>query len=120
MSMVIKLSLIQFVFTLIFSGVIYFLWGTLHGVSAFIGGMIYFIANGFFSIRMILGKKRYSDAESAKKFVKVMYQSEFFKLLITIVLFAFAFGRLEVQPEPALAIYVLVVLSNLFVVPFLK
>lgn len=116
MTVVTKLSLIQFLFTLVFSVVITFIWSGSHGFAALLGGLICTIANLFFAGKLFFGKQ----TNDPKKILRQFYRSESLKLAFTFAMFILVFKLIEIEFMPFFLAYSFAALLNLLCLPFLN
>lgn len=116
MSVVTKLSLMQLVFTIIFSVLVAVLWGFPHAGSAFLGGIICVTANLFFAGKLYLSK----NIEKPEYILHRFYRSEVMKLLFTFAMFTLVFVLLDVHFIAFILAYSFAALLNLLCLPFLK
>ena len=116
MTVVSKLSLIQLIFTLILSGVVYSFWGKISGASALIGGLICVVSNFFFAGRLFVGR----HTEDPKQILRQFYRSEALKLTFVIAMFIIVFTLLDIEFMAFILAYAFIALLNLLCLPFLN
>lgn len=116
MAVVTKLTFIQFFFTLIFAGVVYFFWGTLHSFSALLGGLICAVANLFFASKLFFG----SRSKEPKQILRQFYRSETMKFVFTIAMFIVVFKLVTIEFLPFILAYSFAALLNWLCLPILK
>lgn len=116
MTVVSKLTLIQLIFTLVFSGVNYFVWGASSATSALIGGSICVVSNLFFAGRLFVGKQQ----DDPQQILRHFYRSEAFKFAFVVIMFAIMFTLENIEHLPFILAYALAALLNLLCLPFLN
>ncbi len=116
MTVVTKLSLIQLVFTVLFSVLTGLIWGLPYAVSALLGGMICVTANLFFAGKLFLSKRYVQPEQILQKF----YRSEVLKLLFTFTMFILVFVLIEIKFVAFILAYSFTTLLNLLCLPFLR
>lgn len=116
MTVVTKLSLFQFLFTLIFSVVVTFFWSQSHGFSALLGGLICTVANLFFAGKLFFGR----HADDPKLILRQFYRSEALKLAFTFAMFILVFKLIKIEFMPFILAYSFAALLNWLCLPFLK
>lgn len=116
MTVVSKLSLIQLIFTLVLSGVIYSIWGNISGASALMGGLICVVSNLFFAGRLFVGKQK----DDPEQILRQFYRSEGLKLAFVFVMFAMIFTLATIELMPFILAYAFTALLNLLCLPFLN
>ncbi|MFT5789999.1 MAG: ATP synthase protein I [Shewanella sp.] len=79
------------------------LWGVQYGFSAFLGGVIAVLPNFVFATLAF----SHAGASASGKVVQSFFLGEAVKLLLTTVLFAIAFGLLDMAFAPLFATYAL-------------
>lgn len=84
------------------------------GISSFIGGGIFVVANSAFAFCAF----RFSGARSSKTVVASFFGGEILKILLTVVLFSVVFLYIEVELVPLTLTYLLVLGVN-FLAPVL-
>ena len=119
MTALLKLAIIQFLFTLIYAVVVTLLWGQSHGFSALLGGLICASANLFFSGKLFLFSNK-KDNENSKQNLRYFYRSESLKIALTITKFVLVFLLVKVEFLSLIVAYLLASLMNLFCLPILK
>ena len=80
------------------------------GISAFIGGGIFVVANAVFAKCAFL----FSGARKARLIMASFYSGEVLKILITVILFAFVYLYVEVELVPLKLTYLLALGINIF------
>ncbi|MCW3173093.1 ATP synthase subunit I [Shewanella subflava] len=98
-----KLVIIQAAIVGVTSILLFALWGFQYGLSAFAGGVIAVLPNFVFATLAF----SHAGASASGKVVQAFFLGEAVKLLLTIVLFAIAFGLLDVVFAPLFATYAL-------------
>lgn len=116
MTVVTKLSLIQFVFVLILTALVGLIWSPLYAMSVFLGGIICAVANLFFAGKLFLNKQYEIPEQILKKF----YRSEALKLFFIFTMFVIVLVFVDIEFLPFILAYFLTSLLNLFCLPFLK
>ena len=116
MTVVTKLSLMQFAFTLLLTVLVGLVWGLPYALSAFLGGMICVTANLFFAGKLFLSKRYVRPEQILQKF----YRSEVLKLLFTFTMFVVVFVLIDIEFAAFIVAYSLTTLLNLLCLPFLK
>jgi len=116
MTVVTKLSLMQFVFTIVLTALVGLVWGSIHAFSAFLGGIICTVANLFFAGKLFLNKRYVIPEQILKKF----YRSEASKLLFIFTMFVFVLVFMDIDFLAFILAYFSTSLLNLFCLPFLK
>ncbi len=96
-----KLVMIQAAVAGILSIIFFAVWGEQNGLSAMAGGVIAVLPNFVFATLAF----SYVGASSSGKIVKSFFLGEAIKLLLTMVLFALAFGMLKVNFTPLFVCY---------------
>ena len=82
------------------------LWGAQYGLSALAGGLIAVLPNFVFATLAF----SHAGAQASGKVVRSFFLGEAVKLLLTIVLFAIAFGMLKTPFMPLFSCYLLALL----------
>ncbi|MGK0269914.1 MAG: ATP synthase protein I [Cocleimonas sp.] len=116
MTVVTKLSLMQFVFILLLTALITLIWDLQYAGSAFLGGFICVIANLFFAGKLFLSKRYVRPEQILQKF----YRSEVLKLLFTFTMFVVVFVLIDIKFAAFILAYSFTTLLNLLCLPFLK
>ena len=116
MTVVIKLSLTQLIFTLIFSSVIFLIWGKLHGVSALLGGLICTTANLFFAGKLFFGR----HTTEPKQILRQFYRSEALKIVFTLAMIILVYKLIDIEFLSFILAYSFAALLNWLCLPFLK
>ena len=116
MAVVIKLSLIQFLFTLTFSAVNAFFWSDSHGWSALLGGLTCTVANLFFAGKLFQARNNHDP----KLILRHFYRSESLKLAFTFAIFILVFKLIEIEFLSFILAYSFTALLNLLCLPFLN
>ena len=98
-----KLVVIQAAIVGVTSILLFALWGFQYGLSAFAGGVIAVLPNFVFATLAF----SHAGASASGKVVQSFFLGEAVKLLLTIVLFAIAFGLLNVVFAPLFITYVI-------------
>ncbi len=80
------------------------------GVSAFIGGGIFVIANAVFALFAFM----FSGARAAKAVMASFYTGEALKILITVILFSVVYMCMQVDLVPLKLTYLLALGINIF------
>jgi ATP synthase protein I len=80
------------------------------GVSAFIGGSIFVLANAVFALFAFM----YSGARAARAVTVSFYTGETLKILITVILFSVAYMYMQVELVPLKLTYLLALGINIF------
>ena len=101
-----KLVIIQAAIVGVTSILLFALWGFQYGLSAFAGGVIAVLPNFVFATLAF----SHAGASASGKVVQAFFLGEAVKLLLTIVLFAIAFGLLDMVFAPLFATYALGIL----------
>ena len=101
-----KLVVIQAAIVGVTSILLFALWGFQYGLSAFAGGVIAVLPNFLFATLAF----SHAGASASGKVVQSFFLGEAVKLLLTIVLFAIAFGLLDMVFAPLFATYALGIL----------
>ena len=101
-----KLVVIQAAIVGVTSILLFALWGFQYGLSAFAGGVIAVLPNFVFATLAF----SHAGASASGKVVQSFFLGEAVKLLLTIVLFAIAFGVLDMVFAPLFATYALGIL----------
>ncbi len=79
------------------------------GISALVGGGIFVIANAVFALCAFM----FSGARAAKRITASFYTGEALKILITVVLFTFAYMYMQVELVPLKLTYLLALGINI-------
>ena len=101
-----KLVVIQAAIVGVTSILLFALWGFQYGLSAFAGGVIAVLPNFVFATLAF----SHAGSSASGKVVQSFFLGEAVKLLLTIVLFAIAFGLLDMVFAPLFATYALGIL----------
>ena len=96
--------------------IIWLAFGLVAGYSALLGGMIAWLANGYFTYKAF----KYSGARSTAAIVQSLWAGQFGKMVLTAVFFALVF--LAVKPLAVVAVFVgyIVVQMTSFIALILK
>jgi ATP synthase protein I len=98
-----RLLCCQFGITLLIAMLMWFFRGTQEACSALLGGGVSIIPTFFFARTLF----KYQGARDAKCIVNNFYKGEFFKIFISVILFAVVFKLLTVNPLVFFASYIL-------------
>ena len=94
----------------------FFLWGLAHAQSVLAGGVIAIIPNCVFAYKAF----KYAGAQSSKLVVESFFSGVKFKMLLTAILFIFAFKILVIIPLAFFGTFSLVMALPLLTPFFLK
>jgi len=110
--LVLKLALLQFLGTAVFSLVLFYCFDAREALSAFFGGLIAAIASIFFASRLFTTRH---DAQAAEMLVR-FYFSVTFKVLFTLVMMAICIFFIKVSILPFIISYLIaaVIINWLF------
>lgn len=89
--------------TIIFSIVLAVIFGQLYALSAFLGGMVCIIPNGYFAWNVF----RFNGAKAAKKIANSFYKGEAIKFFLTVVLFTLVFKWFDIAPLAFFMTYIM-------------
>jgi len=116
MATMFKLSIIQLMFSVIFSIFVGLLWGFSYGKSALLGGLICSVANVFFSGKLFF----YKSKDQTKQTLRHFYRSESSKIALTVAMFILVFLLIDIEFLPFIVAYSLATLLNLLCLPILN
>lgn len=116
MAVVIKLSLIQFLVTLLFSACLLIFLSSLHSISALLGGSICAVANLFFAGKLFFKKEELNPTDTLRHF----YRSESLKIAFTLAMFILVYIAIEVEHLVFIVGYSLAAFMNWLSLPFLR
>lgn len=116
MTVVSKLTLIQFLFTLIFSLAVALIWSNWHGISALLGGLICTCANLFFAGKLFFGKR----TDDPEQILRQFYRSEALKIAFTIAMFILVIKLVSIEFLPFILAYSFAAFLNWLCLPILK
>lgn len=111
-----KLSIIQLMFSVVFSVLVGLYWGFDYGKSALIGGLICAVANLFFSGKLFMFKSQ----DRTKQTLQHFYRSESLKIALTVAMFILVYLLIDIEFLPFIVAYSLTTLLNLLCLPFLR
>ena len=107
---------ISITIVLIFTLIIYFIWGVTTATSALTGGVIGVVPNIIFAYKAF----KYAGAKSSKLVVESFFSGVKIKMIVTALLFAIVFKTLLVLPLPLFGMFCLVMALPLITPFFVK
>ena len=107
---------ISITIVLIFTLIIYFIWGVTTATSALTGGVIGVVPNIIFAYKAI----KYAGAKSSKLVVESFFSGVKIKMIVTALLFAMVFKTLSILPLPFFGMFCLVMAMSLLTPFFVK
>lgn len=91
-----RLFVVQLWLTLLLSGIFAFIQGGHAASSAALGGLTCLLPQSYFALKLF----KYQGARAARQIVNAFYKGEAMKLVLSVLLFAFAFAWFKVKPLP--------------------
>ena len=107
---------ISITIVLIFTLIIYFIWGVTTATSALTGGVIGVVPNIIFAYKAF----KYAGAKSSKLVVESFFSGVKIKMIVTALLFAMVFKTLSILPLPFFGMFCLVMAMSLLTPFFVK
>jgi ATP synthase protein I len=107
---------ISITIVLIFTLIIYFIWGVTTATSALTGGVIGVVPNIIFAYKAF----KYAGAKSSKLVVESFFSGVKIKMIVTALLFAMVFKTLSILPLPFFGMFCLVIAMPLLTPFFVK
>ena len=107
---------ISITIVLIFTLIIYFIWGVTTATSALTGGVIGVVPNIIFAYKAF----EYAGAKSSKLVVESFFSGVKIKMIVTALLFAMVFKTLSILPLPFFGMFCLVMAMPLLTPFFVK
>jgi|TARA_B110000908_G_C10170364_1_gene410525 ATP synthase protein I len=107
---------ISITIVLIFTLIIYFIWGVTTATSALTGGVIGVVPNIIFAYKAF----KYAGAKSSKLVVESFFSGVKIKMIVTALLFAMVFKTLSILPLPFFGMFCLVMAMPLLTPFFVK
>ena len=107
---------ISITIVLIFTLIIYFIWGVTTATSALTGGVIGVVPNIIFAYKAF----KYAGAKSSKLVVESFFSGVKIKMIVTALLFAMVFKTLSILPLPFFGMFCLVMAMPLLTPFFVR
>ncbi|MGL5741917.1 MAG: ATP synthase subunit I [Legionella sp.] len=107
---IVRLWLVQLGVTLIIATVSAIALNANAAISALLGGMVCFVPNAYFAIKLF----KYEGARSARQIVNSFYKGEALKIVISVFLFTAVFLLFKITPLVFFASYIMILMTHWF------